>query len=708
MHPGSSPASQFPRWVTTTFCAAILSLSVALSYSNSLSGPFVLDDIPTIVDSASIHRMWPISTVLFDGDTTAYGRPLLNLTFALNYAYGKDSVTSYHIVNVIIHLLAGLAFFGVVRRTLERWPSAATPNPHATPIALFTSLLWLLHPLQTESVTYVVQRAESLVGLFYWLSLYCAIRALSSRKSLVWPIASVLSCLCGVASKEVIVSAPLAVVLYDLTFSGYPWRLLWIRRRRLYVSLFCTWIPLFFIVAVTQGRQNSTGTDLGVTSWEYLQTQCWAICRYLHLTFWPDSLVLDYGVGVVRELKEIVPGAVVIALMVLGSLVALRYHPWISLVGFFFFAVLSPSSSIIPIVTQTVAEHRMYLPLASLVILTVMAIWQGTLSLHRLICPKTMSPHVWIFPSGLLFLIAVIFGTLTYQRNSEYSDSYRLWQTNIDRWPESLRPYMLIASGYQEKEHDPETALLWYDRGIIGHQLVQQHRHGTQLVDLQLAGIVFGRGTVYSQLRRFEDALSDFNRAVELNPDITNAYFYRGMVLGQLGREKEALESLTEAIAREASPEPLFIRGEILSRMKRYEEAVADLSLALQMDPSNPFFYQSRGQTLTELGRYQEALRDCNRALELQPNFLKALMSRGGVFAALKLPEEAIREYSKVVALSPDYAEAYRQRSRAEVSLGRLEQARTDLDTYERLTNQSVPELRQQILEGLSGASGDQ
>lgn len=688
--------------MTTTICAAIVTVSVALAYSSSLSGSFVLDDIPTIVDSPSIRKLWPIGPVLFQGDTTAYGRPLLNLTFALNYAYGQDSVTSYHIVNVIIHLLSGLAFFGVVRRTLEQWPRKEGPNPHASLIALFTSLLWLLHPLQTESVTYVVQRAESLVGLFYWLTLYCAIRALSSRKSRVWPIASVLCCLCGVASKEVIVSAPLTVVLYDLTFSGYARKILMLRRWRLYAALFCTWIPLFFLVAVTQGRQNSTGSDLGVTPLEYLQTQCWALCLYLHLSFWPDSLVLDYGVGIIHELREIVPGVVIIASIFVGSLLALRYQPWISLVFFFFFAVLSPSSSIIPIVTQTVAEHRMYLPLASLVILTVMAIWQGSLFLQRVVRPSVPTPRSWIFPTGLLFLIAVVLGSLTFQRNSEYRGVTRLWKTNIDRWPESLRPYMLIGAEYLEKEHDPETALSWYDEGVTAHQLVQKRHHGTKLVDLQLAGIVFGRGTVHSQMRQFEEALSDFDWALKLNPDIINAYFYRGMVLAQLGREEEALKSLTEAITREATPERLFIRGEIFARMKRRDDAIADLDLALSMDPSNPYFYQSRGQTLVAMNRYQEALRDFNSALQIQPDLPKALMSRGELFAVLKHPETAIHDFSKVIALFPVYAEAYLQRSRANAALGRWEQARSDLDSYEQIANQLNPELRQQILEGLT------
>jgi len=417
-------ATNSSRRNATFISVFIIIFSAALAYSNSFNGPFVFDDVPTIVNSPSIRQLWPIWPVLFMAGVSAIGRPLVNLSFALNYAYGGLNVTSYHIVNIFIHVVAGLAFFGVVRRTLERSAASIQLNEHATQIALFCSLIWTLHPLQTESVTYVVQRSESLGGLFYLLTLYCAIRADSSRRSTVWATVSFLACLCGVASKETIVSAPLAVIVYDWAFSGCTIHSLLQRRRWLYASLFSTWIPLMFLVFL--GRWGSAGFGYGLSSWEYSMTQFGAIVGYLRLCIWPDSLVLDYGAGVTRNANEIAPAAIIVGLLACGSIVAIKYQRWIAFLGFVFFAALSPSSSFIPLVTQTIAEHRMYLSLASVVVLAVVVIWQTCRSIVRKWYPKISSSRFeWLVPGFVLSLIAICFGTMTFSRNFEYGDAIR-------------------------------------------------------------------------------------------------------------------------------------------------------------------------------------------------------------------------------------------------------------------------------------------
>jgi hypothetical protein len=152
----------------------VLVLAALATYRNSFASPFVFDDRTSIEENQSIRRLWPLGPVLSppcNGETVG-GRPLLNLSFALNYALGGLDVRGYHAANLAIHLAAALLLLGVVRRTLllpglrERFGGAATP------LALAAALLWMVHPLQTESVTYIVQRAESLCGCFYLLTLY--------------------------------------------------------------------------------------------------------------------------------------------------------------------------------------------------------------------------------------------------------------------------------------------------------------------------------------------------------------------------------------------------------------------------------------------------------------------------------------------------------------------------------------------------------
>jgi len=156
------------NWRQMAIGSVIAAGAIAV-YSRTFSVPFLFDDGPAIVDNRTIRHLstafWPAP------DTTAGGRPILNLSLAINYAISGTAVWSYHALNLAIHVLAGLTLFGIVRRTLA--PRAGSA---ASLTAFSAALLWTLHPLQTESVTYIVQRAESLMGLFYLLTLYCFIR----------------------------------------------------------------------------------------------------------------------------------------------------------------------------------------------------------------------------------------------------------------------------------------------------------------------------------------------------------------------------------------------------------------------------------------------------------------------------------------------------------------------------------------------------
>ena len=220
------PASaRFP--IGRFWAPLLIALAGFAAYANSFSGPYVFDDLGSIPENPTIRQLWPIGRVLTPppGQTVS-GRPLVNLSLAINYAFGGTGVAGYHLGNLLIHLLAGLTLFGIVRRTL------VPKTRMATQLACAVALLWTLHPLQTESVTYLIQRAESLMGLFYLLTLYCFIRWIDadvgakrarvplqsgsgSRQAFVesgrsngWAWLSGLCCLLGMASKEVMVSAP--------------------------------------------------------------------------------------------------------------------------------------------------------------------------------------------------------------------------------------------------------------------------------------------------------------------------------------------------------------------------------------------------------------------------------------------------------------------------------------------------------------------
>ena len=215
----SAPAHQpWRRFVP----AAVLGVVGLLAYANSFSGVFVFDDYKQIVLESRVESVSPIDRHL------ASRRPLVSLSLAANYQLAENSAEpppvatastwGFHLFNVLIHVLAAWALFGVIRRTLRLERFSESWRSSATSFAFFSSLLWLLHPLQTQSVTYLIQRAESMMGLFYLLTLYCVIRGAESDRALPWNLAAVLACTAGMASKAVMVTAPMVVLLYDRLF----------------------------------------------------------------------------------------------------------------------------------------------------------------------------------------------------------------------------------------------------------------------------------------------------------------------------------------------------------------------------------------------------------------------------------------------------------------------------------------------------------
>ncbi|PYV13791.1 MAG: hypothetical protein DMG07_13385, partial [Acidobacteria bacterium] len=211
-----APSSAPPRDKGLLRRAGIASLLVAAglaAYSNSFGGEFVFDDSDAIVQNRSIRQLWPPWDALRPPrDSTVAGRPLLNLSFALNYRAGGLRPAGYHALNLVIHLLAGLALYGIARRTLAGARLRDRFGADADGLATGISLVWLLHPLHTGAVTYVVQRAESLMGLFFLAALYASIRSFESP-SAAWRVAAVAACAFGMGTKEVMAAAPLVILL---------------------------------------------------------------------------------------------------------------------------------------------------------------------------------------------------------------------------------------------------------------------------------------------------------------------------------------------------------------------------------------------------------------------------------------------------------------------------------------------------------------
>lgn len=495
--PASAPAPVTPTWRPVALAAALLVLCGAAAYWNSLEGVYLFDDHSQLTrTNPYIKSLWPITEAMkAPSGSPAEGRPVLALSFAVSYALAGLAPRGNHLFNLVIHLCCGLTLLGLVRRLLRSPRLRPAFGGHATFLGFAVALLWLLHPVNTKSVTYVVQRAESLMGLFYLLTLYFAVRGMQSSARIRWYIGSVAACLLGMGTKEVMVTAPLLVLLTDRVFHAGSWRELLSRRRDLHAALFATWGLLAVTLASVSFGEGSAFTPWVVSPLEYAQTQAWAVTRYLRLSVLPVGLVFDYGspeVGRLLSRTQLLTGAGVLGIALIGAAVAIRKSPAVAFLGAWFFLILAPTSSVMPMDAEFAAEHRMYLPLAAVVTLVVL----GAHTLRARL--GSWGGARWVGIS-LLVLAATTLGALTHLRNRDYLDHLAIWSSSIQAWPINPRAHV-------------------------------------------------NRGNAHARARRLEQAIKDYDRAIELMPDHASAHLARGMVQEARGDHAGAMASYSRTV----------------------------------------------------------------------------------------------------------------------------------------------------------------
>jgi hypothetical protein len=487
--PVSRDAEPVARWIVLG--GAIITCAALAAYANSFQSPFVFDDLPSIPGNPTIRSLgqawWPPTGQMAGGLTVA-GRPWLNFTLGINYAISGLDVWSYHAFNLAIHILAGLTLFGLVRRTLARPLLAARFGRQAWLLALVIAGVWTLHPLQTESVTYVIQRAESLMGLFLLLTLYAFVRSVESPRPRLWQAVSVTACLLAVGSKEVAIVTPVMVFLYDRTFVSGSFREAWRRHAGWHLSLLATWLPLLLFLASTGGNRGGIFHLSDSAMWVgHGLTQFEAVTRYIGLTFWPHPLVIDYG--------EIAPPRLGTALLwglpVLGlaaaTVVALWRWPVAGFLGAWFFVILTPTC-VLPATLQIIVEHRMYLPLAAIVTFIVTGAY--LLAGRGIIV--------------VLLALAVGAGWLTTRRNEAYRSELSLWGDTVAKRPENGHARLNFGVALIKAKRATEAATQFEAAVRLQPDSMQAHNN---------------LGNVLITVGRIDEAIVQYELALRLQPD---------------------------------------------------------------------------------------------------------------------------------------------------------------------------------------------
>lgn len=625
---------------TPIFALLVIVGGATLAYWNSFSVPFVFDDELSILANPTIRSLgqawWPPQD---NGGLTVAGRPLLNFSLGINYAISGTEVWSYHALNLLIHVTAGLLLFGLVRRTLARPALAQKFGASAFELALVTAALWTLHPLQTESVTYIIQRAESLVSLMYLLTLWCFVRSLEPKASPWWTHGTFVACLLGMLAKEVMVSAPLLVLLYDRTFVAGSWREVWTRRRRIHFLMAGTWLVLFALVWPNLDRGGSAGFAMPTTVFAYARSQIYAIAHYLWLTVWPAPLILDYGTATVERWGEILwPAAVLFPLGGATLWAAWRVRP-LGYCGIFFFAVLAPSSSFVPI-SQTLAEHRMYLPLAAVLVVAT----TGACSV--------------LGRKGLMGLgaVAVAFGITTALRNQDYATQIRLYEDTVAKRPGNARAMALLAD-YYRRDGRLDEARHWLERSLAVEPGVPQ--------------VLNNLGDVWQSLGAPAKAVPCFQAALARSPHDIALMNNLGNALVLSGQTAQGIAQLEAAL--QMAPSSGKTRSNLansLAQCGRFAEAAVHFELLLKAQPDDAETHNAYSKVLQELGRKTEALAHLQEAVRLQPDNADWHNRLGSALGRAGRLREALMHFEETLRLDPTHDSARQNAARARQLLG--------------------------------------
>ena len=558
----------------TALGAALIVAAGLAAYAPGLHGVLVADDLTAIDRNPYLQQLWPLTSAMSAPEqSTLSGRPIAALSFAITHALAGGDPTArvwwHHAGNIGIHLLAALTLFGVVRRTpdqtagLRPLASEKLRDPlHSSRstsrrdlLATAMALLWVVHPLTSAAVAYVVQRVESLMALFYLLTLYCAIRAFQSvaaPERRRWTIAAIVACAFGMGTKEVMVTAPIAVLLWRWIFvraqnsdvrpkaglgQGFgqarrsavgaeaaqgtrpkkgggkerlnsnaattqrprPWgeRFSWAWGLGpwawLLAGLFATWLILILLVS-NAPRSLSVGWTLdGWTPWTYLLTQTSVIVHYLRLAIVPMPLVFDYDWPRVTSLAAAAPYVIALGAALIATVAGIRRRHPLAFPAAVFFLALAPSSSVLPIATEVAAEHRMYLPLAAVIVLLVSgARWLGRVAGM----PARTAAIAGVAATAVLATGGLM---LTRARQLDYTTAARLWDDTRTKRPANARAH---------------------------------HNYGLELLDDG----------------RYGDAAASFDRAIALQPALGEALIARGLALCSLKRVEDGRASFERAL----------------------------------------------------------------------------------------------------------------------------------------------------------------
>jgi tetratricopeptide (TPR) repeat protein len=651
----------FPRSSVPLLLVIIVGLVV---YSNTFRVPFLFDDESSVYKSVAVRDAGYFTKASLAGILSA-PRTIGQLSFTLNYALGGLDVVGYHIVNLVIHVCCALLVYWFVV-LLFRAPyftgyfqGSVDPSFHVRGfVALFAALLFVSHPIQTQAVTYIVQRYASLATLFYLLSfvLYIKFRLSGSSKARhVFYAVSVVSAVLAMKTKEIAFTLPVMITLCEFMFFRGD-----IKKRVFYL------IPLLLTMAIIPlSLIWSHGTSAGgaavldrltrgaslniISPWDYLNTQFRVIVTYIRLLFLPINQNLDYDYPVYRTFFTApVFLSFLFLLAIFGLGVYLVYRSlrdkgdkscWYRLIAFgifWFFVTLSVESSIIPI-ADVINEHRLYLPSAGF----FMAVMAGVMWFEGRLGNKPLAGNaVWV----VMILIVVGLSATAYARNSVWRDEVTLWEDVVKKSPNKARPHNNLGELFYKRGRLNDAQREYQSALSVMPYYVDAH--------INLGALHEGRGLL-------DEALKEYQIAAKINPQSAEAYYNLGGVYTKLGYEEDAINKFQHAIKIKSNyAEAHYNLGNAYYKKRLYDKAIEEYQLAIKIKPDYFEPLNNLGNVYIDQNRLDDAINTFKMALKVKNNSSEVYYNLGNAYLQKGSFSEALDALQKSLELNPNDADA--------------------------------------------------
>ena len=609
-----------------TYTLLIIVLISIIIYSNSFDCSFHFDDSidivnnPTIREITNVKAWWNYSVT----------RPVSMFTFALNYHFHEDSVFGYHLVNLIIHIINACLVWWLIILTLS---SPAFKNDsivkHKLILAFFGAVIFASHPVQTQAVTYIVQRMTSLATMFYLLSLtlYIKARIRPNKKSIMF-ITSACSAVLAMLTKQIAFTLPFIIILYEFIFFKPENKKINFKDKRVIITLVILLLLIIIIPAMMSFNfslifreiTSQQGNIFTLTGTNYLLTQFRVITTYIRLLFLPINQNLDYDYPISTTLFSVNTFLSFLFLLIIIAIAFLLFKKYkiIAFGIFWFFITLSVESSIIPI-PNVIFEHRIYLPSVGFIFFLISAIYY-------------LLWHVnYKIVISIFILITSINSILTYKRNEIWKNEYTLWTDVISKSPNKARP--------------------WNNRGFF---------LGTK--------------------GKYDQALDDFNKAISINPRYIKALTNRGALYMAQQKYSKAFVDMNKAI--EIAPYNLAVtylnRGMLYMIQKNFEKSIMDLQIAIELDPLYAKAYYSLGNTYSFQKLNEKAIMNYSKAININKRYAQAYNNRGVVYLNIKNYKNSVLDFTHAIKLQSNYADAYYNRGKLYFDINKFKKAILD------------------------------